>query len=358
MTSSASRSPSCSSVGSPSVTRIVTSFRWSIASSHARRSPSAVIGFVSVRATPSATKRAAVPGSRNAPTTTIGTGSVKRIVEQRLDELRGVGHVGVDDHNLGGHLPREPDRRLRVVGPLALVRERAGDKVFVGQRLGEHFAPDEERRAKQWSLFRGIARLLRQLARPVSPREGGEVVEDMGDRRQVVFRRAPGLRGAIEDGLGFGQRLRHHVEMEHSRAHVERVELSPELLARRPLVRGAALGEDDAEHVARVVRLSPQRRDEVGAGTSERRGSRDGVGVVGGLLLVSGLFAHGSPTARPRPARRGPRLTPPASTRLTRAASLRQPPSRPAVIPSRASGPTSIFNVATWSTNVRTWSKW
>ena len=43
-------------------------------------------GFASVLATPSAMKRDASSGVRKVPTTIIGTGSVMRVVEQRLDE--------------------------------------------------------------------------------------------------------------------------------------------------------------------------------------------------------------------------------------------------------------------------------
>ena len=52
----------------------------------------------------------------------------QRIVEQRLDELGGVGDVGVDEDEVGRVGARELERGLRVVGPLALERARAGDE--------------------------------------------------------------------------------------------------------------------------------------------------------------------------------------------------------------------------------------
>ena len=59
------------------------------------------------------------PAARNAPTTTIGTGSVSGSSSSASTSSAAVGHVGVDHDDVRRHLAREPDRRLRVVRPLA-----------------------------------------------------------------------------------------------------------------------------------------------------------------------------------------------------------------------------------------------
>ena len=179
--------------------------------------------------------------------------------------------IRVDEDQVGRVRAGELQRRLRVIGPLALERARTDDGLLgerVGQRVG---ANDEHRNGREAGrvvglLARGRDARVGFARRGLSPRERRQVVEDLGHERDLLFAKPARLRAPVEHGEHFLKRARHRLEPQQARARAEGVQAASKLVAGR--LRRRVVFER-AEQLARVAHLAAERGDEIGPRSAE-----------------------------------------------------------------------------------------
>ena len=146
------------------------------------------------------------------------------------------------------------------------------DHRLFGERVGQRLAADDENRdgREPGGVFRllGHGRHLggRLARRRLSPGERGQVVEHLGEERELLLAEAAGLGAAVEHGQHLLERSRHRLEPQEARGRPERVQAAPQLVAGR-LRRGIVL--ERVEQLAPVAHLAPERRHEIGPRPSE-----------------------------------------------------------------------------------------
>jgi hypothetical protein len=189
----------------------------------------------------------------------------ERVVHQRLDELEGVGQVGVEHDEVGLGRLREVERGLRVGRALAGER-RPRRQRGLEERLGHHGVADDQRAVARRAHARRL--LARHGASGVAPRQRRQLAEQGLDRLEIeILDRSVDGR-PVDDAERLEDAAVHHVELHQLRAGRERLELLPELLA-PPEVRG--LLADASERGAQITHLAAEAGHEVGARSTQPR---------------------------------------------------------------------------------------